>query len=315
MSSSQLRVAALSVDLDEITEYYAIHALGHAPDAVAHLVYRVALPRLFEFADQLDLPLTLFVIGRDLRWAPAGEILKRFVQRGDELGNHTLDHAYDVSRWPTAERRAQLDRAAQALRATCGFDPRGFRAPGYTLSDALIADLTDLDYAYDSSVFACPLYYAAKASVLAGQRLLQRRSKSILDRPSVLLAPTQPYRLGTPYFRVGNGLREIPIALTRRLRLPFFGTTLGLLGRGAFGEDKARWFTRRMQGLPVVNLELHGIDFLDIDDGLAALHLLQPGLDVPWKQKQAAYAVAVDQLRGTGHRWLTLQELALAALP
>jgi len=315
VASSAPRLAAFSIDLDEITEYYAIHGLGSPPEAAAHLVYRVALPRLLEFAGQLRLPLTLFVIGRDLTWTPAAAALKPFVARGDELGNHTLDHAYDVSRWPSTQRRAQVERGAQAIHTACGVNPRGFRAPGYTLSDGLVADLTDLDYVYDSSVFACPAYYAAKAGVLAGQRLLRRRSKSILDQPSVLRAPTQPYRLGVPYFRRGNGLREIPIGLTRRLRLPFFGTSLGLLARGTFGEDKARWFTRGVQGLPVVNLELHGIDFLDTADGLEALHPLQPGLDIPWRQKQAAYAVAVEQLRKGGHRWLTLHELALEALP
>src|SRR5690606_15296356 len=135
VSSSPRQHAAFSVDLDEISEYYAIHGLGSAPDDVAHLVYRVALPRLLEFAQGLDLPITLFVIGRDLSWAPAAEALKPFVARGDELGNHTFGHAYDVSRWASSERRAQVERGAQAIRAACGVNPRGFRAPGYTLSD------------------------------------------------------------------------------------------------------------------------------------------------------------------------------------
>lgn len=309
-----MKVAAFTVDVDEIDQYFSIHGLEFPPGKVAHLAYDVALPRLLEFANRLDLPVTLFVVGHDLQRSSAANTLRSFVGRGDELGNHTLSHQYDISRLAAAERRAQIAEGAAAIVEATGFRVRGFRAPGYTLSQGMIDDLGSLGYEYDSSVFACPSYYAAKACVLGAQRVIGRRSASILDSPKVLLAPNEPYRVGTPYYRRGSGLREVPITLTKRLRLPFIGTTLGLLAGGALGVSKVRWFTRGVSELQTVNLELHAIDFLSVEDGLAPLAKLQPGLGVPWRQKAAAFEVVVTELGQAGFVWRTLRELAASAV-
>src|SRR5262249_22584349 len=140
---------------------------------------------------------------------------------------------------------------------------RGFRAPGYTVTDALYEVLDELGVAYASSVFPCPPYYFAKAARLAMMRALGRTSSSILDTPFVLSAPTRPYRVGRPYWKRGGGrVLELPIQVTRGPRLPFIGTTVTLAG-----PAKARWLTRLVVGEPLVNLELHGIDVLDAGDG------------------------------------------------
>ena len=52
--------------------------------------------------------------------------------------------------------------------------------------------------------------------------------------------------------------------------LPFIGTALVLAG-----PDGARLLTRTVLGESFVNLELHGIDFLGIDDGLGELTALE----------------------------------------
>ncbi|MCA9628148.1 MAG: polysaccharide deacetylase, partial [Myxococcales bacterium] len=99
------------------------------------------------------------------------------------------------------------------------------------------------------------------------------------------------------------------------LRMPFFGTSLALLARGPLGPRKARYFARSVAGAPIVNLELHGIDFLDTQDGLRALSRHQPGLDIPWQAKLETYLEAVQELRRRGFAWTTLHELAIEALP
>src|SRR5947199_96198 len=91
------------------------------------------------------------------------------------------------------------------------------------LADAATGSTTA---AYDSSVFPCPAYMALKDAAIASYALLGRPSRSVVDTPSVLTAPTQPYRVGTPYWKRGDGMLEIPIQVTRALRLPYFGTPL-----------------------------------------------------------------------------------------
>ncbi len=126
-----------------------------------------------------------------------------------------------------------------------------------------------------------------------------------MDTPAVLAAPTRPYRVGTPYWRRGEGLLEIPIQVTRGARLPFFGTSLTYWGPGF-----ARNLARMVRGEPLVNLELHGIDVLDAADGLEALRPHQPDVRVAHARKIDALVAALTELRAAGYAFCTLREAA-----
>ncbi|MBM4361587.1 MAG: polysaccharide deacetylase family protein [Deltaproteobacteria bacterium] len=302
-----MRLCALSVDLDELPNYHAIHGLRPPEGAAAHLVYDLALRRLGDLAATAEVPLTLFAIGADLARPESARALAAMAARGHEIGNHTLDHRYDLTRLPRDEQRRQVEGGAAAIEAATGQRPSGFRAPGYTVSDGLYDVLEELGVGYGSSVFPCPAYYLAKAAALGAIRARGRSSHSVLDDPRVLLAPTRPYRVGRPYQRRGTGLLELPVQVTRGLRLPFIGTTLTLLGAA-----RARLLTRMVVGEPLVNLELHGIDVLDADDGFPELRPHQPDARVPHVQKLLALGAVVDELRRAGYSFVRLDAAARA---
>ena len=304
-----MRLAAISVDLDEIPNYFAIHGLPPPQGASAHAVYDVAIRRLESFARQHDLPLTLFAVGADVARDESARRLREMAGRGHEIGNHSLDHRYDLTRLPVDEMRRQVESGITVLEGATGQRPSGFRAPGYTITDGLVRVLEGAGVAYDSSVFPCPPYYLAKAAAMASIRLRGRRSRSVIDAPSVLAAPTRPYRMGARYFQRGSGLVELPIQVTRGVRLPFIGTTLTLAG-----ERRARWLTRRVVGEPLVNLELHGIDVLDAADGLEALRPHQPDVRVGVLHKLAALGAVIETLKSAGYSFVRLDEAARRAV-
>jgi peptidoglycan/xylan/chitin deacetylase (PgdA/CDA1 family) len=298
------RLCAISVDLDEIRHYFAIHGMTAEGEA-AHAVYDRALPRFGDFARGVGLPLTLFVVGNDVARPENAARLSRFAQLGHELGNHTLDHHYDLTRRDSTEIREQIERANEVIAARTGQRPTGFRAPGYTMSDAVYREVAASRMAYSSSLFPCPLYYAAKVTVIGALRLAGKTSSSILSSPQVLAAPRAPYRVGEPYFRPGDGVLELPIQVTRRLRLPFFGTNLTLLG-----ASLARRLARGLVGEELINLELHGIDLLDQHDGLAALAPHQQDLRVSLGSKWDTLSAVVAELRAAGYAFVRLDEAA-----
>ncbi|HEX4336071.1 MAG TPA: polysaccharide deacetylase family protein [Polyangiaceae bacterium] len=299
------RLCAVSVDLDEIPNYFGIHGLPDPGAPAAHAVYDVALERLGAFSRASGAPLTLFTIGADLARPEAARRLRAMADAGHELANHSLDHRYDLTRLPRDEMRRQVVEGADAIRGATGRSPTGFRAPGYTVNDELYEVLQEVGVAYDSSVFPCPPYYLAKAARLAVMRLMGRTSRSVLDVPSVLRAPTRPYRTGRPYWKRGNGVLELPVQVTHGPRLPFIGTTLTLAG-----PSKARLLTRLVVGEPLVNLELHGIDVLDDGDGLGALKGHQPDVDVPHDRKLEALSAVVSTLKSAGYSFVSLAEAA-----
>lgn len=108
----------------------------------------------------------------------------------------------------------------------------------------------------------------------------------------------------------GSGARsfvELPVQVTPVLRLPVIGTFIGLAG--ALG---ARLLARSLAREPLVNLELHGIDFLGVEDGLAALAPHQPELRRPLAARLEALAAFVEAVRASGAAFVRLDEAARA---
>jgi peptidoglycan/xylan/chitin deacetylase (PgdA/CDA1 family) len=299
-------LCAVSVDLDEIPNYHAIHGLSPPPDSSGNnAVYDVALDRLERWSSARNLPLTLFTIGSDLARGENARRLRVLADKGHEISNHTLEHLYDLTLRGTDEMRRQVEGGILAVERATGTRPRGFRAPGYTITDELFAVLREVGVAYDSSVFPCPPYYLAKTVKLGMIKIAGRRSHSVRDAPSVLLAPTSPYRIGSPYWKRGAGLLELPIQVTKGLRLPFIGTTVT-----SAGPRFARYMTKLVVGSPLVNLELHGIDVLDTHDGFPELRDHQLDTRIPYARKMAALDAAIDELRRAGYAFVRLDEAA-----
>lgn len=259
------------------------------------------------FARASNLPLTLFVVARDLERGENRENLRPFVQDGDEIGNHSLDHFYDLTRREPAERVRQIELANERIYSALGVRPSGFRAPGYTVTDDLLDAIGDSGLSYDSSVFPCPPYYAAKAARLLSMKLRGQGSRAILDTPRVLRAPATPYRVGRPFWTPGTGLLELPIQVAGPLRMPFIGTSLAMLGPSA-----ARLLARSLLGAPLVNLELHGLDFLDARDVPEALVGVQPDLRIPLPRKLETLSAVLELLRSHGYAVVRLDEAARA---
>jgi hypothetical protein len=309
VSGAPRKLCAVSVDLDEIPCYTAIHGLSlPLSEAAQQAVYRKALPRLAALFDAHDVRGTWFAIGRDLEHAHAGDALRKLAAQGHEIGNHSYSHRYDLTRLPEHALRADVAQGIEAIERAVGRRPLGFRAPGYTFTDTLARVLRELDVAYDSSVFPCPGYYAPKLLAIGAYRLLKRPTRSIPDHPRVLTAPAEPYRMGDSYTRRGDKLLELPVGVTRDEtgRLPFIGTSLTLGGRAG-----AALLCRLIEGRELINLELHGIDAADADeDDLTSLRDAQPDLRKSAAAKLEILAATLERLQRAGYRFVTLAEAA-----
>jgi peptidoglycan/xylan/chitin deacetylase (PgdA/CDA1 family) len=306
----------VSVDLDAIACYYRIHALpGAAPESVRFAILRRCLPRFAELFARHGVRATFFVVGADLEDDAEGRAaLAALARAGHELASHTHTHPYDFIRLGAARVADEIDRAHDAIAACAGTPPVGFRAPGYEISAAAIEALQARGYRYDSSVFPSVPYYGAKAAVMGAMRVVGRASASLLGNPRVLLAPRVPYRpaAGAPYRPGGNGILELPIAVTPLTRLPVIGTSLIVA---------PAWLRTRMVAAALrdrlFNLELHGIDLADAtaDEIPAVLVARQPDLRRSLAHKLAAFEETLSAARAAGARFTTLAEAATTVGP
>jgi peptidoglycan/xylan/chitin deacetylase (PgdA/CDA1 family) len=303
----------VSVDLDALGCYYRIHALpGAPPEPARFAILRRCLPRFAELFARHGVRATFFVVGADLEDDAEGRAaLAALARAGHELGSHSHTHPYDFVRLGAGAIADEIDRAHAAIAACAGTPPVGFRAPGYEISDDAMELLRARGYRYDSSVFPSLAYYGVKAAVMGAMRVAGRKSGSVLGDPRVLLAPRTPYRpaRGSPYRAGGDGIVELPIAVTGGVRLPVIGTSLILA---------PAWLRARMVAAavrePLFNLELHGIDLCDADaDGIPpALIARQPDLRRPLAHKLAALDETLSFARAASARFVTLAEAAAA---
>jgi hypothetical protein len=311
-------VCAVSIDLDSIACYYRIHGLGQPPAELDHVVFERAVPRAARLFASRGVPVTWFVVGRDAdgelpapdhaaRTANAGR-LRALAEHGDELGNHSYSHPYELARLGAREVAAELDGCDRVLRAITGRPTRGFRAPGYDLSPAMLDGLARRGYRYDSSVFPAPGYYAAKACVMAALAVAGRPSGAVMTNPRALAAPPEPYRpaMVAPWRRGQSPVVELPVAVTPWLRLPAIGTSL-IIAPAAIRSRIVAAMARR----PFFNFELHGIDFIDAEqDGIPGeLVARQPDLRIRIADKLDRLGALLDQL-AAGWRFATLAEVA-----
>src|SRR5688572_8214892 len=170
----------VSVDLDDVGCYHAIHGLPPPSPEAAGAVLEKCLPRFLELLAPLGARATFFVIGRDLqRDLQAGgrgaAALKQALAAGHELANHSFAHAYDLVTWAPAAIYEDLRRCDTLLRGL-GARPAGFRAPGYTHDAALLQQVGALGYRYDSSLLPSPSYYLGKLAAMGWMAARGRRS-------------------------------------------------------------------------------------------------------------------------------------------
>lgn len=298
------RTLSVGVDVDSLCHYYRIHGLDEA--AATNAAYTLGVPRFTQLFEALDLPATFYCVAEDLDREDNRERVRALAAAGYEIGNHTWQHRYDLSRLPAAERRAEVAEGRARLEAAAEAPVVGFRSPGYTTNAALQQDVRDTGHLYDSSAFPCPPYYLAKATVMGLMRLRGRRSRSILDHPRVLLAPGQPYRaaLDQPYRAGEAGLWQFPISVFAGL--PLIGTAFTALGPHLSGAlvRAARAASRHL------TLEFHALDLLALsEDDLDPALAIQPDLRASLAHKRASFEAALRAAQ-RGARAVRLCDLA-----
>lgn len=304
------RRAAVNVDIDGLYLYDRIHGhaggAGNAAGFVAAThdptAWTRAMPRFLELFARCNLRATLFCVAQDLDHPEVRAVLADCVAEGHEIGNHSLTHPYDLSRQRPETVAHEVATARKRLQDATGQPISGFRAPGYVLSPALLTAIADAGHTYDSSRFPCPSYQAAKAAVIALYRVQGRPSGSVAEAPHVWFGRRTPYvdRLDD-----GRALVELPIGALPATRLPYFGTTLILMGTPGYAA-----MAPLLARTDWINFECHALDLTDhAGDNIPARLAVQPDQRMPLARKWPLFLRALEDLK-LHHEVRTLGEWA-----
>ena len=259
-------VTPLSLDLDNKWAYMKTHgdrAWESYPTYLDTVVSRV-LPML----EAKGLRITFFIVGQDAARPENRDAIAEIAAAGHEIGNHSFHHEPWLHLYSGDEIKSDFDRAEDAIATVTGTMPRGFRGPGYSLSDDTLAELRSREYQYDATLFPNSLnplgrlYWFMSSNLTREER---RQRKALFGTVRDALRPNVPFRWDLP----DGEMLEVPVTTMPLLRIPFhFSYVLWLAGfSGALAERYLRtalWLCARTANPP--SLLLHPLDFLGADD-------------------------------------------------
>lgn len=292
MPSQQKRPAFLSVDCDSQLDYFRAYNLSRGP-GFTDRVYAEGLPRLLDIFASVGARATFFLVGREVRKPNNRRVLRRMVEEGHELGNHTLTHLPDLPQRDPATKAFEIDEAHCAIAGATGQEPVGFRAPLYGIDPVTLDLLEERGYLYDSSVF--PSAFFCLQQTVARWKA-KGRNKVIL--PGNLMwhfAPKEPYLPdgGTVWRRGKRRIWEVPITVVPGLNLPFYGTFLLWAGTGYFRVAYAmvsRW-------AKTLVLQYHPMELMTLGkEGIDSRLKMLPNIKRPVPDKEEFIAACLQTM-------------------
>lgn len=291
-----MRVASISLDLDNLWSYMKIHGDDGWQGFPTYLdrLAEIVIERLRKHGLQI----TIFVVGQDAALEKNRGALAAFAAEGHEIGNHSFSHEPWFHRYRYDEAEREIAGAEESIEAATRQRPRGYRAPGFSLSADALRVLADRGYLYDGSTFPTFIGPLARAYYFRRSRGLSPQERA--DRARLYgtfvegLRPLRPYE-----WELAEGsLLEIPVTTVPLARTPFHLSYLIYLAghsRRAFRAYlRTALFACRLRRVEPSFL-LHPLDFLG-GDAVRELSFF-PGMSTPTATKLALFDEAIALIR------------------
>ena len=286
--------ASLSLDLDNQWSYMKTHGDAGWQSHPSYL--DAVVPRVLDFLAARGLTITFFIVGQDAALGKNRAAIAAIAAAGHEIGNHSFRHEPWLHLYTPAELDDELRRAEEAIEAATGVRPRGFRGPGFSLSQATLETLARRGYDYDATVFPNLLNPLARAYLFSTSKLTdeeKRQRSALFGTWKDAFRPVRPFRWRLP----GGNLLEIPVTTLPMFKVPMHLSYLIYLAK--FSRPAARAYLHfalgacRMTGTQP-SILLHPLDFLGAED--CAPLAFFPGMDIARGRKLEIVAELFDIL-------------------
>ena len=286
--------ASLSLDLDNQWSYMKTHGDSGWQSHPSYL--DAVVPRILDFLAARGLTITFFIVGQDAALPKNRAALAAISAAGHEIGNHSFRHEPWLHLYTADELDRELRQAEDAIEAATGVRPRGFRGPGFSLSEGTLETLARRRYEYDATVFPNLLNPLARAYLFSTSRLTaeeKRQRSALFGTWKDAFRPVRPFQ-----WRLASGpLLEIPVTTLPVFKVPMHLSYLIYLAK--FSRPAARAYLRfalaacRMTGTQP-SILLHPLDFMGGEDCPQLAFF--PGMDLARGRKLEIVAELFDIL-------------------
>ena len=291
-----LPIASLSVDLDNKWAY--LRAAGREDWMERPGYLPLAVDRIVDLLGELDLPLTVFLVGRDLVESEDCQAIESFDRLARwEPANHSLNHLPWMHTMSASEIADEIEITGERIVSVVGRRPLGFRGPGFSCPDEVLRVLARNDYVYDASIFPTSIAPIARAVFLMRTQLKgeqRERAKKLYGGFSSLLHPNRPYERRIDH----QSLWEVPVTVMPLTRTPIHFSYFHYLASFSKLAAKA-YFRAAMQLCRITktppSLLLHPPDFMGREDDSDLAYF--PGMKMPRKEKLELLRWALEYYR------------------
>lgn len=259
-------IASLSLDLDNKWSYLKTH--GDAGWDKYPTYLPLVVPRFLRVLENLNLKMTVFVVGQDAAREENFESLASISAAGHEIGNHSFNHEPWLHLYTEQQLVTELARTEEHLERVTGQCPTGFRGPGFSFCELLLRILVRRGYRYDCSTFPTYLGPLARMYYFMTARLSPEQQQ---DRKQLFGNFSEGFRTLHPYhweFPEGR-LAEIPVTTMPFFKVPIHASYILYLARFSPLLARTYWTTAltmcRMAGVGP-SLLLHPLDFMGCED-------------------------------------------------
>ncbi|MEM9826101.1 MAG: polysaccharide deacetylase family protein [Planctomycetota bacterium] len=305
-------LATLSIDLDDQWAY--LRAAGVDAWAAAPSYLDVAVPRLVDTLGPLNLPLSVFLVGRDLEFDHTRAAISRLAElREVEYGNHSWNHLPWLHTMNPSEIHDEVARTHQAIVSETGQIPVGFRGPGFSCPDSVLGEIANQGYRYDASSFPTSMAPVARLVFLLRSDLRgaeREKAKKLYGGFSSMFRPNRPHRRQ----QGDHAMWELPVTTLPMLRTPIHFSYLLFLASKSVWLAKA-YFTTALRLCRTLNtvpsLLLHPPDFLGAQDQTLLTHL--PGMRWAREKKLSVVRWALEKLAESFDVWTLRRYVQFAA--
>jgi peptidoglycan-N-acetylglucosamine deacetylase len=271
MATSDRPIATLSLDLDNLWSYLATH--GDAGWERFPSFHTTLVPRVIDIMRRRNLPLTVFIVGKDATLPQCRKPLNDLVQAGFELGSHSFLHEQWLAMEGEDAVNQDLARTEESIERCTGVLPRGFRGPGFSLSTGSLNVLLRRGYHYDASSFPTYMGPLSRAIFMTTSKLTgeaRRKRARLFGRLADAIRPLEPH-----LWQLEKGqLVEVPVTTVPGVKLPLHMTYILFLAQ--YSEALALTYfrsamamCRRLKISP--SMLLHPPEFVSLDSA--------PGMD------------------------------------
>lgn len=278
-----MRYASLSLDLDNQWSYMKTHGDQGWESHPSYL--DAVVPRILAFLAARRHTITFFIVGQDAALEKNRTALASISAAGHEIGNHSFRHEPWLHLYTAAELEQELRQAEDAIESATGVRPRGFRGPGFSLSEGTLETLQRRGYDYDATVFPNLLNPLARAYLFSTSKLTpeeKEQRSALFGTWKDAFRPVKPFQ-----WKLSAGrLLEIPVTTLPGLKVPMHLSYLIYLAK--FSRIAARTYLRFALGACRVtgtqpSLLLHPLDFMGRED--CAELAFFPGMDLARDEK------------------------------